>query len=383
MAILKWVLASVFLLVFGAMAALFLLSDRAEEARHWGFIDESGAVVVPLAYDEVRDFSGGYAAVRRDQRWGFIDRDGTEVIEPQFLSAGDFARVDAASPRAWVETDDFAVGYIDPRGRWVIEPRFHAAYGFAEGRAIAGVSVGMTTTRTSGSTSRPIYSFGLIDEDGRWIVEPVTGRDDPRRWSSAGHFSEGRCAVQVDGGLFGYIDSSGNFAIPPSFTGAADFTGGRALVGLPDGGNMVIDPQGASLLDIPVESVFAGEDGYLTVYGSLSSGEGAFLVAPDGGVLQGPFEEGRRWAWGRLPVKTDDGWILIDAEGREYGSYWDSMETASSGLVQVTDYGRGFLRDTSTSGYIDLDGDVVIGPTFNRAGPFVDGRARVAKRYDR
>lgn len=376
MTVLKWILACVFLLALGAFAALFLLSDRAEEARHWGFIDQSGTVVAPIGYDEVHDFSGGYAGVRRGQRWGFIDQAGSEVIEPRFLSVGYFS----VSGLAWVETTDFAVGYVDPNGDWKIEPRFTVGYGFSESRAIAGIAVGMTTTRTSGSMSRPIYSFGLIGDDGEWLVQPAADRDDPQRWSSGAVFSEGLCAVQVDGRLFGYIDRSGDFVIPPSFTRAADFVGGRALVGLPEGGNRVIDRVGSSLLDIPVDSAYMGENGFLTIYGSLSSGEGAFLVAPDGSVLQGPFEEARRWVGGRLPVKTDEGWVLIDADGRRYGGFWDSMESVSSGLAQVTEYGPGFLRDTSITGYIDLDGTVVITPAYNRAGPFIDGRARVARR---
>ncbi len=32
----------------------------------WGFVNEAGKEVVPCRYDEVRDFEGGLAAVRRE-----------------------------------------------------------------------------------------------------------------------------------------------------------------------------------------------------------------------------------------------------------------------------------------------------------------------------
>jgi hypothetical protein len=67
----------------------------AENGYKWGFIDSSGAVVIPAQYDAVREFSGGVAQVGNqttlskvrttfadvgiDVDWHYIDRDGNRV----------------------------------------------------------------------------------------------------------------------------------------------------------------------------------------------------------------------------------------------------------------------------------------------------------------
>lgn len=56
-----------------------------------GFVDGTGRLVVPMHYDQARDFSEGRAAVRRGTKWGFVDRDGREVVPPRFDEVTDFA----------------------------------------------------------------------------------------------------------------------------------------------------------------------------------------------------------------------------------------------------------------------------------------------------
>ena len=372
MTALKYVLITVFAIALIGFIALIVLSNRAEKKRLWGFIDEDGQLVVQIQYDDARDFSNGFAAVSRRDRWGFIDREGQVGVEPKFLSVGDFSR----SGRAWAKQTDHKIGYIDSSGRWAVEPGFTIAYGFSEQRAMAGITVGRTSTRISGSTGQSIYSFGLIDFDGEWIVEPLDD-SDPRYWSTGGTFSEGLCSVQVDGDQFGYIDTTGTMVIPPIYSTAEEFHDGLALVGLTEGGYQIIDKNGSTVLKLPVSLVSRGEDGFLTIYGSLNDREGAFLAHVDGTVLQGPFKEAGVFAWTRLPVKRDDGWVLIDVSGNQYGEVWDSMESISAGRAAVRRDGRGLLSD-GFSGYIDSDGRRVIPPSYNRVGPFVNGRARVA-----
>lgn len=54
----------------------------------WGFIDKTGAMVIPPQYDEValrpdnaRGFYHGLVAVLEDGRWRYIDRTGTVVFQ--------------------------------------------------------------------------------------------------------------------------------------------------------------------------------------------------------------------------------------------------------------------------------------------------------------
>lgn len=49
-----------------------------------GFIDTSGKLVIPIQFNDVRDFKEGLAAFRDKCAWGFIDKQGKVAIKPQF-----------------------------------------------------------------------------------------------------------------------------------------------------------------------------------------------------------------------------------------------------------------------------------------------------------
>ncbi len=58
--------------------------------KKWGFIDTTGAVVIPIRYNEVENFSEGIARVRIGQRWGLMEKTGKEIIKPTFQEIGPF-----------------------------------------------------------------------------------------------------------------------------------------------------------------------------------------------------------------------------------------------------------------------------------------------------
>jgi len=43
------------------------------ENNKWGFVDNTGNIVIDMQYDEARSFSHGLAAVKINGKWGFID----------------------------------------------------------------------------------------------------------------------------------------------------------------------------------------------------------------------------------------------------------------------------------------------------------------------
>lgn len=56
----------------------------------WGFIDNTGEVVIEAEYEDARSFANGLAAVKYAGKWGFIDLEGNLVIDTQFDDAKDF-----------------------------------------------------------------------------------------------------------------------------------------------------------------------------------------------------------------------------------------------------------------------------------------------------
>jgi len=84
-------------------------------ADGWGFIDATGAQVIPAKYAEARSFSAGLAAVRVGDRWGFIDRNGKMVIEPRFPEPLTFEG--GLAQERYLDR----IGYIDKSGKYVWE----------------------------------------------------------------------------------------------------------------------------------------------------------------------------------------------------------------------------------------------------------------------
>ncbi len=54
----------------------------------WGFVNTQGVPMIVYAFDEVRPFSLGLAAVRQGTHWGFIDKSGRLIIDFRFDDAG-------------------------------------------------------------------------------------------------------------------------------------------------------------------------------------------------------------------------------------------------------------------------------------------------------
>ena len=50
----------------------------------YGFIDKEGKEIIPLKYDEVREFREGLATVELNKKWGFVDKEGKEVISLKY-----------------------------------------------------------------------------------------------------------------------------------------------------------------------------------------------------------------------------------------------------------------------------------------------------------
>ena len=68
-----------------------------------------GEVQVPMIYDDVRDFSEGFALVRKGNRWGYINEEGKPITEFKFLDGKPFkngeAYVRENSSRYYIDTN--------------------------------------------------------------------------------------------------------------------------------------------------------------------------------------------------------------------------------------------------------------------------------------
>ena len=221
------------------------------------FIDHHGMVVFRPNFRRVADFEEGLAPVydRSLEHFGFIDRTGKIAIPIRFSNlhnsvSGCWMSQRFSNDRAlmidWTNGWDRLWGYMDRSGANVIPLRFRVANDFENGVAVVVVGEDFQHLK-----------YGLIDTNGKYLVEPKF------RW--LGTFSEGVSAAEIseETGLIhgGYIDRSGKFVITLSYaSNLGPFYDGYAAVTTPRHGSGYIDKQGNWLWK-PTESRVRGNRG--------------------------------------------------------------------------------------------------------------------------
>lgn len=287
--------------------------SRTSSPGKWGFIDKSGNLVIPYKLDDVcvdtyggfddpsfsyflpkpfRNFSEGLCAARMGAKWGYIDKTGAEVIPAQFDSAGVFVdglacvrqgrkvgyinkkgKVvipitfdwfpwwDEKAPgnkeldfsKAMIQdlqfSDGLAVafsgnhcGYIDNVGKFVIQPKYDRCSLFREHMAIVRKGDTLKCLNRTGTVIAVLPPHTLLYGEGLFVQsiggEKCVYNDKAGRraihqvFKNAHIFSEGLAAVEplvVNSSNptwgWGYIDTSGKFVIVPSVR----FEGDKAI----------------------------------------------------------------------------------------------------------------------------------------------------------
>jgi WG containing repeat len=224
----------VFVGPFSDGLALILIDPKS------GFIDRTGAIVIPVQLLWAHPFREGFARVIiegpcvshesscsfvgpvvlptatktqtpvHDCKYAFIDHSGRPISEQRFDDAKDFSE-----ELAPVKIDG-KWGFVDKTGALVVKPQFDTAESFSDGLALISLN----------------GSFGFISHDGKYAIEP--------QFKYAEHFVEG-LALVGDGppgwdisSKYRYVDHAGRQAIPDSFPLATSFFKGLAHVRLPD-----------------------------------------------------------------------------------------------------------------------------------------------------
>jgi hypothetical protein len=226
----------------------------------WGFLNTNGKLAIPVNYEKVTVFNGGFASVERDRKFfvldhkgtessidfpgivdlnefseklasfktesgliGFVDGSGKVVIQPKFQSAGDFH-----GGLAWAKSTSGKIGYIDPKGEWVIEAKFDAGKDFDRLSGMMRVKIGdkWGYSNKSGDVAYMFDSelfedfygglakgkkgdkFGFFNNKMEWAIQP--------QFDGARDFKNGYAAVK-SGLLWGVIDKNGSWVIKPKF----------------------------------------------------------------------------------------------------------------------------------------------------------------------
>lgn len=115
----------------------FVQYQRYSDATKWGFCDENKIVVIPLIYDEVRPFSEGLAAIKKDELWGFINHQGQKIVNCQYVQVNDFkegmaavckSKTNISHPGQFTEW-----GFVNISGKTIVECQYDKVQDFNEG----------------------------------------------------------------------------------------------------------------------------------------------------------------------------------------------------------------------------------------------------------
>ena len=191
-----------------------------------GYIDTTGKLVIEIDTHDDRPFQCGVAVVCTGKRTGILDRTGRVIDCPydwmeefsEGLSAVAVYEKPAAEkspPPLWRQRK---WGFVDASGRQAIPIQYTAAGSFSDG--LAPVYVGGADLMCTGLSGG---KWGYINREGEMIIKP--------QFKTAASFSEGLALVSLDGQDYGWIDTTGRFAIEArKLRAATSFHGGVAWI---------------------------------------------------------------------------------------------------------------------------------------------------------
>ncbi|MEU6312152.1 WG repeat-containing protein [Streptomyces sp. NPDC047014] len=361
-----------------------LVAPAADLSGRWGYLDGRGHWLAEPALEHATDFDGaGLSRFLADGAWGYADTAGTPVGPARFTEAGPFSYGLAA-----VRTPE-GVGYADPTGAVVIGGTYRQAGRFGP-NGLGGVML-------------PDGRCGYVGREGRTVIAP--------RFEGARPFTATGTAPVCLGGLWGLIDTEGEWILPPSFTlcNAFDENGLAYVIGGGPGDSFAgfVDTRGTLVLRRDGEMDDALSCGLLKVGNEFTRGyldaTGAPAIEPvyawtdrfDRGGAAVALPAGQT-AWGVLrtdgsftptphaePLTDTDSWIT----GFDGGHGLAPFLTTEGDIVHVDREGRDLCRirtasaDGSTVALLDAAGrtlweDSTAPGTFERNPLFLSADAR-------
>ena len=305
----------------------------------WGYIDNTGTMVIKPAFREAHEFSEGLAAVKIVHDWYFIDISGDKVItikRPEYI----------------IRNSDSTRDGEKVYGKITEVSEFHNGMAFFREETASGGNV---------SDTGHSYSYCFINTRGYKIF---------RTYVKPSIYSEDLAVITEEGlkDLFGYCDSRGKFVIKAKFKAAFPFSEGLAKVKMLDEVNWrFINKSGKKALHNEYLMANSFKEGYASV--KLGK-KWLFIDKKSVNIFAKEFDDAGTFSQGRAAVKIGKKWGYIDKKGKTaIKPEFDKVEEFSDGLAAV--------MIKRKWGYIDRKGKMVIEPQYSKAEPFDYDIARV------
>ena len=318
----------------------------AKKERRFGVLDSLANEVIPFKYEALGALNGSRVAVKKNGLWGFIDDKGNIVIGCAFNEVRDFSEGMAGVRKGnkW--------GFIDYDGNLVIDFKYNRCGNFKDDRCWVY------------SNAEAYY----INKDGTIAFD--------RRFTAAKDFENGVARVK-QGGVFGLIDSLGNFLLKPKYFNIRPFNEYGLAVAESSGASnarfSLINLKGTVLTSFKMNEIRPFHQGLAAVrvkkYWGFINVQGKLIIPPVYFSV-GDFHCGRASVYkdGRCGYIDYSGKLIVEML---YNSCHDFE--GDRAVVKVTR-----LKD----GVISLDGEELIKPSIRTLYSFTEGRGLVRdKRY--
>jgi len=276
---------------------------------------------------------------------GYIDATGRVVVPPQLPLWGNYG---SEFHNGLLEIAVSDGKYVDQSGKLVIDKDLYRGWDFSEGLAVA--------------MRKDENLWGYIDTSGEFAISPRF------HWSQSDYvwsFSDGFAKIKAHD-RYGFIDHSGKFVIEPNLLDATDFHDGMARIVTE--GPCVYFPEGPCGGFNPVSVASRNERASTPCKFSYIDKNGSV-------VTQARFDAARDFSEGLAPVRIGALWAFIDKAGSmAIPPRFDDAEPFHSGLSRVRVHGL--------YGYADRTGIVVVDPKYKYAEDFSEGFAVVGDGFD-
>ena len=203
--------------------------------RGYGFIDETGELVIPTIYENADGFKNGRATVKRDGKRYYIDKSGKEIeiaadLDRKYQGVGElcegFCRVstlklgfmDLAYHSDYSEIAG-TWGYVDESGNEVIPPQYIYANDFEDGIAIICKGEWTIDKKWDNEYNTGRYwteeeLWGAIDKTGKEVIPCIF--DEIKYFNDTSEVFMAHCGGWKTG-KWGVISRTGEWLVDPIF----------------------------------------------------------------------------------------------------------------------------------------------------------------------
>ena len=265
-------------------AIVSIIKDGTER---YGVIDKEGNYIAEPMFTEAHSYANALSAIKVGEYWGYINDSGVIVIDPRYDAAGDFSSSGLARVSA-----NGKFGYINTKGVMVISNEFEKAQDFSEDLAVVGIK-----------DLTGVYRYEIIESSGLTVA--AIGANE------ATEFSQGMTAVKQQNGLYTFYNRRGNTVFDTTFNNALNFTENLAAVKVDDKWGY-IDQKGAIVIEPKFEDVGQFSEGLAP---AKTEGKWGYIDATGNMVIANRYDSVSSFENGYASVKQGNNICSMDAKG--------------------------------------------------------------------